>query len=177
MKKTRTSRSTRLTKADMQALATLDRLVEEDRRIEQKYNLPFRSPRQVATSFQPCAHCHRDIAWLIFGDFAKDAAGLEAYARLMASEIQQKNLITYILAPPSDPGDLDGPALLLKVHPIQEEPIFTTPDQWEQLIARVSDEHCQRPLTTLALHDTLKVCNANVLLGEQAAMVQVHERQ
>ncbi len=116
----------------MQALTMLDRLVEEDRRIEQKYNLPFRSPRQVATSFQPCAHCHRDIAWLIFGDFAKDAAGLEAYARLMASEIQQKNLITYIIAPPSDPGDLDGPALLLKVHPIQEEPIFTTPDQWEQ---------------------------------------------
>jgi hypothetical protein len=161
----------------MQALTMLDRLVEEDRRIEQKYNLPFRSPRQVATSFQPCAHCHRDIAWLIFGDFAKDAAGLEAYARLMASEIKQKNLITYIIAPPSDPGDLDGPALLLKVHPIQEEPSFTTPDQWEQLIARVSDEHCQQPLTTLALHDTLKIGNANVLLGEQAAMVQAHERQ
>jgi hypothetical protein len=57
MKKTRKTspqkRSHRLTKADMQALAMLDRLVEEDRRIEQKYNLPFRSPRQVATSLQP----------------------------------------------------------------------------------------------------------------------------
>src|SRR5579859_6354892 len=105
--------SNRLTKADMQALTMLDRLVEEDRRIEQRYDLPFRSPRQVATSVQPCAHCHQDIAWLIFGDYAKDAAGLEAYARLMADAIKQKGLPTYVIAPPSDPSDLDSPALLL----------------------------------------------------------------
>src|SRR5216683_2824488 len=93
--KRRRSSSNRLTKADMQALTVLDRLVEEDRRVEQHYDLPFRSPRQVATSMQPCAHCHQDIAWLIFGDDAKDAAGLEAYARLMADAIKQKGLSTY----------------------------------------------------------------------------------
>lgn len=134
--------SNRLTKADMQALTVLDRLVEEDRRVEQKFNLPFRSPRQVATSFQPCAHCHKDIAWLIFGDLAKDTDGLKAYGRLMADAIQRNNLLTYIMAPPSD-GDLDGPALLLKVHPEQGEPGYTTPDQWEQLIKGLSDEHCK----------------------------------
>lgn len=98
MKKSQRSRSTkrrrsnRLTKADMQALATLDRLVEADRQIEQKYALPFRAPHQVATSLQQCVHRRRDIALLIFGDYARDAAGLEAYARLMADLIQQTAL-------------------------------------------------------------------------------------
>ena len=137
-------RSNRLTKADVQALNVLDRLVEEDRRIEQKYHLPFRSPRQVATSLQQCTHCRQDIALLIFGDYAKDIAGLEAYARLTAELIQQTDLPTYIIAPPSNPSDLDSPALLLKVHPSQEEPSFTTPVQWEQLISTLSDEHCPR---------------------------------
>src|SRR3981081_2617215 len=138
MKKTRkttTRRSgTRLTAADKQALTMLDQLVAEDRRIEQKYNLPFRSPRQVATSLQPCAHCDKDIALLIFGDLAKDAEGLRAYARLTDDLIKQKALITYIIAPPSDPRDLDSPALLLKVYPEQEEPGLTTPPEWEALI-------------------------------------------
>jgi hypothetical protein len=142
--KRRRNSSNRLTKADMHALTMLDRLVEEDRRIEQHYDLPFRSPRQVATSLQPCAHCHQDIAWLIFGDYAKDAAGLEAYARLMADAIKQKGLPTYVIAPPSDKADLDSPALLLKVYPEQEDPCFTTPPEWEQLIARLSDEHCKQ---------------------------------
>jgi hypothetical protein len=101
----------------MQALTMLDRLVEEDRRIEQKYNLPFRSPRQVATSLQQCTHCQKDIALLIFGDYAHDAAGLEAYARLTADLLKQTALPAYVIAPPSDPGDLDSPALLLRAYP------------------------------------------------------------
>jgi hypothetical protein len=132
----------RLTSSDKQALSMLDQLVAEDRRIEQKYNLPFRSPRQVATSLQPCAHCNTDIALLIFGDLAKDVAGLEAYARLTEDLIKQKNLPTYIIAPPSDPKDLDSPALLLKVYPEQEEPGMTTPPEWEALIRKLGDEHC-----------------------------------
>lgn len=136
------AKSNRLTKADIAALETLDRLVEEDRRIEQKYNLPFRSPRQVATSIQPCAYCNKDIALLIFGDLAKDVAGLEAYARLTEDLIKQKNLTTYVIAPPTDPNDLDSPALLLKVYPEQGEPVFTTPPEWEALIRMLSDEHC-----------------------------------
>jgi hypothetical protein len=147
MKKKRTSRprtSNRLTQADKQALTMLDRLVEEDRRIEQKYNLPFRSPRQVATSLQPCVHCNADIALLIFGDLAKDVAGLEAYARLTDDLIKQKALPTYIIAPPSDPNDLDSPALLLKVYPQQEEPMMTTPPEWEALIKKLGDEHCNK---------------------------------
>lgn len=144
MKQTKKRSSNRLTKADMQALAMLDRLVEADRQLEQKYALPFRAPHRIATTLLQCVHCHKDIALLIFGDFARDAAGLEAYARLVADLIQQTALATYVIALPSNPGDLDSPALLLKVYPIQEEPGFTTPDKWEQLIGRLSDEHCQR---------------------------------
>ena len=148
MKKTRKTspqrKSGRLTKADMQALTMLDRLVEEDRRIEQKYNLPFRSPRQVATSLQQCTHCRKDIALLIFGDEASDVAGLEAYARLTADLIKLTALPAYVIAPPSDSRDLDSPALLLKVSPSQEESGFTTPAQWERLIRVLSDEHCNQ---------------------------------
>lgn len=144
MKKPQKRKSSRLSKGDMQAAHLLDQLVEEDRRIEQKYNLPFRSPRQVATSLRQCTYCGKDIALLIFGDFAKDVEGLEAYARLTGEMIKQKDLHTYVIAPPSDPSDLDSPALLLKVHPSQEEPIFTTPPEWEALIRALSDQHCRQ---------------------------------
>jgi hypothetical protein len=143
-KKTTRRSSSHLTKADMQALTMLDRLVEEDRRIEQKYNLPFRSPRRVATSLQQCVHCRKDIALLIFGDNARDVAGLEAYARMMEEPMKQTNLPTYVIAPPSDQKDLDSPALLLKVYPSQGEPGYTTPDQWQMLIRSLSNEHCKR---------------------------------
>lgn len=89
-------RSNRLSKADMQALTLLDHLIETDRQIEQKYSLPFRAPRQVATSLQQCVHCRKDIALLIFSDYATDAAGLEAYARLTGELIQQTDLPTYV---------------------------------------------------------------------------------
>lgn len=136
--------SNRLTAADKQALSMLDRLVEEDRRIEQQFNLPFRSPRQVATTLHPCAHCGEDIALLIFGDLAKDAAGLEAYGRLTDDLIRRTNLLTYIIAPPSNLRDPDSPALLLKVYPEQGELKHTTPQGWETLIRALSDEHCRQ---------------------------------
>ncbi len=144
MKKPQKRSSNRLSKADKQALTMLDRISETDRQIEHTYALPFRAPRQVATSLQPCVHCHKDIALLIFGDYATDAAGLEAYARLTAEVLRKTALPAYVIAPPSDPGDLDSPALLLKVYPSQEEPGLTTPPAWEELIRRLSDEHCQR---------------------------------
>jgi len=102
------------------------------------------SPVSMPSVLHQSAHCHKDIALLIFGDFAKDVVGLEAYARLTANLIKQTALPAYVIAPPSDSGDLDSPALLLKVYPTQEEPVFTTPTEWEQLIRRLSDEHCKR---------------------------------
>jgi hypothetical protein len=122
----------------------LDRLRAEERRLEQTYRLPFRAPQRVATTVHCCTHCRKDIVLLIFGDLAKDAAGLEAYGRLTADLIQRTALPAYVIAPPSDPRDLDSPALLLKVSPNQEEASLTTPDKWEELIRTLSNEHCQR---------------------------------
>jgi hypothetical protein len=95
------------------------------------------TPRQVATSLHQSTHCRKDIALLIFGDFAKDVTGLEAYARLTADLIQQTALPTYVIAPPSDPNDLDNPALLRQRSILERrEPGFITPNEWEQLIGR-----------------------------------------
>ena len=139
----------------MQALRVLDRLIEEDRRVEQKYSLPFRSPRQVATTTHTCTHCQRNMVFLIFGDLARDAAGLEAYGRLMADLIERTALPAYVIAPPDKPGDLDGPALLLQVYPEQdEEACFTTPSEWEELIKALSDEHCGRVIQSRTGEET-----------------------
>lgn len=84
------------------------------------------------------------MVFLIFGDLARDATGLEAYGRLMAELIQRTALPTYVIAPPDKPGDLDGPALLLQVYPAQGEPRYTTPPEWDELIKALSDEHCHQ---------------------------------
>ncbi|MBA2392835.1 MAG: hypothetical protein H0V70_08820 [Ktedonobacteraceae bacterium] len=98
-KKTTTRSSNRLTKADLQALGQLDRILEEERRTREKYTLPlgFRVPQQIATSLQQCTYCKKDIALLIFGDNARDIAGLEAYARMMEEPMKRTNLPAYVI--------------------------------------------------------------------------------
>jgi len=143
MKKPRKSNS-RLSAADKGALYALDRILEQERQLEQRYALPFRAPAKVATSLQQCSHCGKDIALLIFGDNASDAAGLEAYARLMAEPVRKTDLPTYIITPPADPSSLENPSLVLKVYPVQEAPFWITPDEWLSLIGKMSDAHCKR---------------------------------
>lgn len=129
--------------SDLGAMYLLDHLVERERQVEQRFALPFRAPTKVLTSLQQCVHCGKDIALLIFGDNASDAAGLEAYARLMAEPVKITNLPAYIITPPNDPSSLENPSLLLKVHPVQESPFLITPDEWLRLIKDMSDAHCR----------------------------------
>jgi hypothetical protein len=131
--------------SDRGTLSLLDRILERERQIEQRYNLPFLAPAKVLTSLQQCDHCGEDIALLIFGDNASDLAGLEAYARLMAEPIKRANLPAYVITPPRDPSSLENPSLLLKVHPVQEAPFWITPDEWLGLITKMSDAHCKMP--------------------------------
>jgi hypothetical protein len=125
-------------------LYLLDQILEQERRTEQRYALPFRAPSKVITSLQQCVHCGKDIALLVFGDNATDEAGLQAYGRLMSEPIRQKNLPAYIIAPPADPSSSENPSLLLKVHPVQEDPVMITPDEWLCLIRNMSETHCKR---------------------------------
>jgi hypothetical protein len=150
MKTRSKSRSNRLTQAHKGALYALDHILENERRIEQQYALPFRAPQKVITSLQQCVHCGKDIALMIFGDNAKDAAGLEAYARLMAEPIQSVNLPTWIITPPADPSSLENPSLLLKVHPTREEPYWIIPDKWVEHIGELSNAHCKSKETRSA---------------------------
>jgi len=69
------SGSGRLTRADMQAMEHLDRLLADERRLEQTYSLPFRAPQRVATTVHACTRCGQDLLLLIFGDQARDEEG------------------------------------------------------------------------------------------------------
>jgi len=53
------SGSGRLTRADMQAMEHLDRLLADERRLEQTYSLPFRAPQRVATTVHACSAAAR----------------------------------------------------------------------------------------------------------------------
>ncbi|EEQ05825.1 hypothetical protein [Yersinia bercovieri] len=133
----------RLTKKDESALHMLDVLLENERKVEQRYELPFRAPREILTSLQQCEHCGEDIALLIFGDSASDVPGLEAYARLMKVPVVQTNLPTWVITPPLDPSSLENPSLLLKIHPDKGAPCLITPDEWLNMIHQMSDNHCK----------------------------------
>ena len=143
MKKPRNSQP-RARKAMNDAGFLLDQIMEQERQVERRYELPFRAPQKVITSLQQCTHCGQDIALLVFGDNARDAAGLQAYARLMDAPIRKTDLPAYIITPPADPSSLENPSLLMKVYPVAETPFWITPDEWLSLIDTMSDAHCKR---------------------------------
>src|SRR5438128_725903 len=99
-------RRSRLSKADLRPLEVLDRILALERDMQQRYNLPFRPPRQIQSGVQGCMRCHGKVAFLIFGDLASDVAGLEGYARLMDKPIREINLPTYVLGLPEGAGPL-----------------------------------------------------------------------
>ena len=72
----------------MEGAYLLDRLLGEERALEQRYDLPFRAPQQTATTIHACPRCGRDMVFLIFGDRATDEAGLLAYGRLLDAPIR-----------------------------------------------------------------------------------------
>ena len=133
MKKPRNSQP-RARKAMNDAGFLLDQIMEQERQVERRYELPFRAPQIVITSLQQCTHCGQDIALLVFGD----------NARLMDAPIRKTDLPAYIITPPADPSSLENPSLLMKVYPVAETPFWITPDEWLSLIDTMSDAHCKR---------------------------------
>jgi len=139
------SGSGRLTRADMQAMEHLDRLLADERRLEQTYSLPFRAPQRVATTVHACTRCGQDLLLLIFGDQAHDEEGLLAYGRLMHEAITARGLPAYVLGTPEGDGALDDtPSLLLQVWPEPDEPRRVTPGAWDSLVEQWSQAHCPR---------------------------------
>ncbi len=136
--------SRRPTRADMQAMNHLDRLLAEERRLEQTYSLPFRAPQRVATTVHACTRCGQDLLLLIFGDQARDEEGLVAYGRLMHEVIVARGLPAYVLGAPEGEGALDDtPSLLLQVWPTPGEVRRVTPREWDGLLEQWSQAHCE----------------------------------
>jgi len=133
----------------MQAMEHLDRLLADERRLEQTYSLPFRAPQRVATTVHACTRCGQDLLLLIFGDQARDEDGLLAYERLMHEAIVARGLPAYVLGAPEGDGLLDDtPSLLLQVWPTSREVRRVTPVEWDGLLDQWSQAQCaQTPLT------------------------------
>jgi hypothetical protein len=133
----------RVSQADLEAAGILDHLLAQERELEQRYNLPFRAPLNVATTLHDCQRCGQAMVLLIFGDNARDKAGLLAYARLMEQPIREQRLRTYIMAPPAAAAVNDeASSLLLRVWPDIGPSEMITPLRWEQLITDLSRTHC-----------------------------------
>jgi hypothetical protein len=136
----------RVSRADLQAAALLDRLLAEERALKQRYALPFRAPARVATTIHVCNRCGQPLVFLIFGDHARDEAGLLAYARLMEQPIREQGLRTYVIGPPNDPTMRDdAPSLLLEVWPEVGIVATITPIGWDVLMEELSAVHCAMP--------------------------------
>lgn len=155
----------------------LDQIMEQERQVERRYDLPFRAPQKVITSLQQCTHCGQDIALMVFGDNARDAAGLQAYARLMDAPIRKAALPAYIITPPADPSSLENPSLLMKVYPVAETPFWITPDEWLSLIDTMSDAHCKRLLEPLPVAALIAVAPPALPAPAGAASVSLTAAQ
>ncbi len=123
----RRSSASRLTRGELAALAGLDRLLAQERAVEQRYDLPFRAPPQVATTMHACQRCGSELFFLIFADAAKDRAGLPAYA-----------LAPLQLVRPVE----EGTSLLMRVWPEPGDVRTITPPDFDQLLAELSQAYC-----------------------------------
>ncbi len=121
-------------------LYQLDRLLAQERALEQRYQLPFRAPHRTETTLTACQRCGQPLLFLIFGDHATDAAGLDAYGRLMEQPIHQSGLPAYVLGQPNGRGD-DAISLLRRVWPIAGEVVEMTPNRWDAFVAALSVGH------------------------------------
>ena len=139
----RRSSASRLTRGDLAALAGLDRLLAQERAVEQRYDLPFRAPQQVATTVHICQRCGRELLFLLFADAAKERAGLLAYGRLLAEPIRRANLPAYARAPLQLVRPVEeGTSLLMRVWPELGEVRTITPPDFDQLLAELSQAYC-----------------------------------
>lgn len=125
---------------DMDALFMLDDILAQERAIEQRYNLPFRAPHQTAAVAHTCTRCGQPLLFLIFGDRATDAVGLDAYGRLMEQHIKQNGVPAYVLGKADGEGD-DAVSLLRRVWPDHSEVVEMTGNRWEAFLEEQSQAH------------------------------------
>jgi hypothetical protein len=125
---------------DIGALRMLDQILAQERALQQRYSLPFRAPQQTAALLHRCERCDAPLLFLIFGDRAVDAAGLDAYGRLMEQHITQNGVPAYVLGKASGEGD-DDVALLRRVWPEQGEVVEIATKRLDAFLEEHSQAH------------------------------------
>ncbi|NTU80674.1 MAG: helix-turn-helix domain-containing protein [Chloroflexales bacterium] len=125
---------------DIGALTMLDQVLAQERALEQRYNLPFRAPQQTAALLHRCERCDTPLLFLIFGERAVDAAGLNAYGRLMEQHIKQNGVPAYVLGKANGTGD-DAVSQLRRVWPDHGEVVEIAANRWEAFLEEQSQGH------------------------------------
>ncbi|MEE9147070.1 MAG: hypothetical protein V3U27_06715, partial [Candidatus Tectomicrobia bacterium] len=104
---------------------------------------PPPSHELVESKMMQCEHCDAGVALLIFADQATDHGGLEDYARKMYPQVQQANLPTWVIGPPSGEEPLpERPADILKIWPEHEPVQRLRPAEFNPVVDQLARTHC-----------------------------------
>lgn len=94
----------------------------------------------MAAVLHRCTHCDAPLLFLIFGERAVDAAGLDAYGQLMEPHIKEHGVPAYVLGKANGQGD-DAVSLLCRVWPDHGEVVEMTGNRWEVFLEEQSLAH------------------------------------
>ena len=97
----------------------------------------------LAIKIDQCEKCDKPIALMIFAE-KDELAELESYARKMYQKYSKDNLPTYIIGPMIDDGgpEENMPAKIMKVWPKRSPVKEMRPDEFNQKIKFLADNHC-----------------------------------
>jgi len=102
---------------------------------------PVQGKTRVMSKLMQCEKCGAYVATLIFPDNAWTPDRLEDYARMMYSEYSERNLPTWIIGSPLDKSE-NPPAHILKVWPEREPVCIMTPDEFNPMLNKIQETHC-----------------------------------
>ncbi len=105
---------------------------------------PPPSHELVESKMMQCEQCDAGVALLIFADQATDHGGLEDYARKMYPQMQQLNLPTWVIGPPTGEEPLpERPADIMKVWPEREPVQRLRPNEFNPIVDQLARTHCR----------------------------------
>lgn len=111
--------------------------------------LPYNSPKEqhrIASEVMPCNHCGAPTAMLILVPEATTQDVLEDVVRLMYEPVQKMAVPTWALGQENEikmNGELEGDALVMKVHPIREKATRMRSSQLNAELDQLMENHCE----------------------------------
>lgn len=102
---------------------------------------PIQPKTRVESKIMQCEKCDAYVAMLIFAEDARTPDRLEDYARMMYPEYSKVNLPTWVIGSTLDNSE-NPPAYILKVWPEREPVSILTPDEFNPVINKIQETHC-----------------------------------